>query len=63
MTEPSQIAQRLLAHARLCREIAAESHSDTMAETLDKLAEDCVQAARIADFAVPRWNSGLRPSA
>ena len=62
MIDPSNIAVRLLAHARLCREVARESRCDEMAETLDRLAEDCVQAARAADFFVPKWNSAIRPS-
>jgi hypothetical protein len=59
----SEIALRLLAHARLCREVARESHCDTMAETLHKLAEDCVQAARIVDFSALEWNSSISSSA
>jgi hypothetical protein len=63
MTEPSSIALHLLAHARLCREVARESAYGEMAQTLDRLAEDCVQAARIAEFAAAQWNPALRPTA
>lgn len=50
----SRIAERLLAHARLCRQIAAASQSDEMAQALGRLADECTQAA--AD--VERENGG-----
>ena len=45
MTPSSQLAERLLAHALLCRQIARQSwHEETAAE-LEKLAAQCVLAA------------------
>ena len=45
MSPSSQLAERLLAHALLCRQIARQSwHEETAAE-LEKLAAQCVLAA------------------
>ncbi len=45
MSPSSQLAERLLAHALLCRQIARQSwHVETAAE-LEKLAAQCVLAA------------------
>jgi hypothetical protein len=45
----SAIAERLLAHARLCEEIAAGCRDDKIAEKLRGMAQDCAQtAAQIA---------------
>jgi len=41
----SVIAERLLAHARLCRDIAGASWNEATAEQLEQLAEKCVRAA------------------
>jgi hypothetical protein len=41
----SKIAQRLLAHARLCRQIAEVSWSEDVAAQLGQLADDCTRAA------------------
>jgi hypothetical protein len=49
MSQPSTIAERLLAHARLCREIADATLNEETARKLERLAEDCIQAARDAD--------------
>jgi hypothetical protein len=53
MSQPSTIAERLLAHARICREIAAATMSEETAMKLEHLAEDSIQAAREA-VAEPR---------
>jgi hypothetical protein len=49
MSQPSSISERLLAHARLCREIADATLNEETAYKLERLAEDCIQAARDAD--------------
>ena len=68
-SQHSKIAERLLAHAGLCRRIAASSNDDGVACKLLQMAEECVRAAaeelavgrlktaRVAAV-VPKWNSG-----
>ncbi len=46
MAQPSTIRDRLLAHARLCREIAGATMSEETAAALERLAADCVEAAQ-----------------
>jgi hypothetical protein len=41
----SKMAERLLAHARLCRQIAEQSWNEETAQRLDTLAQECVRAA------------------
>jgi hypothetical protein len=41
----SKVAERLRAHARLCRHIAEESRNETIAGELGRLADQCVAAA------------------
>lgn len=53
MSQPSTIAGRLLAHARICREIAAATMNEETAIKLERLEQDCIQAAREA-VAEPR---------
>jgi hypothetical protein len=54
MSQPSTIAERLLAHARICREIAnATLHAETASE-LERLAMECIEAARDANAEPPR---------
>jgi hypothetical protein len=53
MSKPSNISLRLLAHARLCREIARASWNEDMAQKLEWLAEDCLRAAKHADAGLP----------
>ena len=53
MSQPSTIAQRLLAHARICREIAATTLNEETASKLERLANDCIEAARDADCKPP----------
>ena len=45
MSNSAKIAERLLAHARLCRHIAEQTWSEETAHKLDRLANDCVRAA------------------
>ena len=40
-----KVAQRLLAHARLCREIAARCWNEDSARKLEDMANACVHAA------------------
>jgi hypothetical protein len=49
MSQPSFIAQRLLAHARICRNIAAATANEETVGGLERMALDCVEAARDAD--------------
>jgi hypothetical protein len=49
MSQPSAMAQRLLAHARICREIANATLDEATASKLENLARDCIEAARDAD--------------
>ena len=45
MYDQSNLAERLLAHARLCRQIAHESwHEDTRID-LERMARECDRAA------------------
>jgi hypothetical protein len=41
----AKVAERLRAHARLCRQVAHESWNETIASELDQLADQCVAAA------------------
>jgi hypothetical protein len=41
----AKVAQLLLAHAKLCREIAARSWNEDSARKLEELANACVRAA------------------
>ena len=54
----SKIADRLLAHARLCRQIAAESRSERVAFDLSRLADECSRVA--ADVAPEDEKPGRR---
>ena len=54
MSQPSTISERLLAHARLCREIANATLNEETASKLERLAQDCIQAARDAEPAPQR---------
>jgi hypothetical protein len=54
MSQPSTMVDRLLAHARICREIASTTLNRQTARELELLAEDCIQAARDAEPA-PRF--------
>jgi hypothetical protein len=41
----SKLAERLLAHARLCRQIARQTWNEQTAAELEKLAAECDRAA------------------
>jgi hypothetical protein len=43
--EVSAIAERLLAQARLCEQIARECRNEETADKLRRMARDCTQAA------------------
>jgi hypothetical protein len=45
VSHSSKIAERLLAHARLYREIAGKSWNEQTAEKLEQLAAECERAA------------------
>lgn len=45
VSNSSKIAERLLAHARLCRQIAEETWSEEVAQKLGRLANECARAA------------------
>jgi uncharacterized membrane protein YccC len=60
MSQPSTISERLLAHARLCREIADATLNEETARKLERLAQDCIQAAR--DAAIPRHSAKCSPA-
>ena len=42
---PSNVAARLLAHARLCRHMASQTWSEEVASELEQLAAECSRAA------------------
>ena len=45
MSEPPKMAERLLAHAKLCQEVASECGDDELAADFNKLALECIEAA------------------
>jgi hypothetical protein len=49
----ANVVQRLLAHARLCREIAACSWDELSAQRLEELAAACIKAAGAVEEPVP----------
>lgn len=49
MLQSSTIRKRLLAHARLCREIADATLNEETASKPERLTHDCMRAARDAD--------------
>lgn len=52
VSHKSKIAERLLAHARLCRQIAGESWNEATAAKLGQMADECDRAvAGIVDVA------------
>jgi len=63
----SKVAERLLVHARLCRQMAAASLDENVADKLLRMAEECIAAAaegiaveKLKDApltAIPPWNS------
>jgi hypothetical protein len=45
MSESSKVAERLLAHARLCQDAATLCWNETTSAELTQLAQECRQAA------------------
>jgi hypothetical protein len=45
MSKQPKMAERLLAHARMCREVADECGNKELAADFNKLALECIQAA------------------
>ena len=45
VTSPNKIADRLLAHARLCRQIALQSAHESTRIELEQMAQECDRAA------------------
>jgi hypothetical protein len=58
VSHSAKIAERLLAHARLCRHIAEQSWSEETAHKLDRLANECARAA--AELLPDDENDGTR---
>lgn len=50
----SKVAERLLAHAQLCRQMAAAATNEALGEKLLKMANDCMAAAADAVVASRR---------
>jgi hypothetical protein len=46
MSKTSNMTERLIVHARLCRELASACWNEEMAHNLEQLADDCMRAAR-----------------
>jgi Leu/Phe-tRNA-protein transferase len=45
----SKVAERLRAHARLCRQIAEQTWSEEISQKFRRIADDCTRAAAEAD--------------
>lgn len=60
MAELSKIAERLLAHARLCRQIAERTRNEDVAADLDRLADDCTQTAAELSSPVTSGTAAVR---
>jgi hypothetical protein len=56
-----KVTERLLAHARLCRQLAAASWNEEIAGELEQLASDCKRAAAISESFTPQ--SAIIPNA
>ena len=48
-----KIAERLLAHARLCRQIAEAAIRDDVAQEFGRLADECLRVAAALDPDAP----------
>jgi hypothetical protein len=59
MKHPPAIIERLLAHARICREIANATFNEETARKLDRMAEECLKAASETD--PETWNQMFPP--
>ncbi len=58
VADTSKIAQRLLAHARLCRQIAEVSWREDVAVQFGRLADDCTRAAAAVAAENPAAHAG-----
>jgi len=45
MSDEHTVAGRLLAHAKLCRQMATQTWNEEIAKELRKLADECARAA------------------
>jgi uncharacterized protein (DUF433 family) len=45
MSQSPKMAERLLAHAKLCQEVASECWDNELAADFNKLALECIEAA------------------
>jgi hypothetical protein len=45
MPQSAKVVQRLLAHAKLCREIASASWNENSVEKLEEMAAECERSA------------------
>jgi hypothetical protein len=45
MPQSAKVVQRLLAHAKLCRDIATASWNETSAAKLEEMAAECERSA------------------
>jgi hypothetical protein len=52
--QASKIAERFIAHAKLCQQIASQCRDEEIAHQLERLAEQCVRAASNAIHAPQR---------
>lgn len=49
----SKVAERLMAHAELCRKLAAASLDENVGASLMRMAEECLEAATVSVAPVP----------
>jgi hypothetical protein len=54
LLKSSPVAERLLAHARLCEQIAQDCWHEATAEELKRIAQDCTRTAAQLAQAAPR---------
>lgn len=62
VSNDAKIAERLVAHARLCRQLAEQSWSENAAKTMHRLAEECLDAVATLDAASAVVKNSRRPS-
>jgi hypothetical protein len=53
VSNSAKIVQRLLAHAKLCREVASASWNHTSAQKLEEMAAECERSAAAATVSGP----------
>jgi hypothetical protein len=47
MSQPLKMAERLLAHAKMCQEVASECSNEELAADFNQLALECIEAAAV----------------